>query len=300
MAPAAARVDVHQHLWSESLVAALSRRRAAPRVRGTGDRRELVLATEPAWPLAIDDPSRRLSLLRRDGVDRALVALSAAIGVEELAPDAADPLIAAYAADVRGLPDDFAAWGSLPLADPAPCRVDALLDEGFAGLCLPATALASGAALDRLGPALERLERRGAPLFVHPSPARERMPGGPGWWPAAADYLPGLQRAWLAFTAFGRPRHPRLRVLFAALAGLAPLHAERIAARGGPTRSARDELIFYDTSSYGPVAIAAMDTAVGRSQLAYGSDRPVAEPSSEPDDDLARLAPARLFAWPTS
>jgi hypothetical protein len=33
--------------------------------------------------------------------------------------------------------------------------------------------------------------------------------------------------------AFGRPRHPRLRVCFALLAGLAPLHVERFIARGG-------------------------------------------------------------------
>jgi hypothetical protein len=67
-------------------------------------------------------------------------------------------------------------------------------------------------------------------------------------------------------------------VLFAALAGLAPLHAERLAARGGPAGAARDAQLFYDTSSYGPRALAAMRVAVGADALVHGSDRPYAEP----------------------
>ena len=42
------------------------------------------------------------------------------------------------------------------------------------------------------------------------------------------------------------------------LAGGAPLHLERLAARGGPADRALDPLNFYDTSSYGPRAIDAM------------------------------------------
>src|SRR3954454_2790261 len=234
-----ARTDVHQHIWGESLVAALSARTSPPRARRVRGGLELVLSAEPSSPLAPEDPARRAALLTDDGVDRALIALSAALGVEELPLDRADALLAAYADDVRALPDAFAAWGSIPLTDADPRRVDALLDEGFAGLCLPAGAISSALALDRLGPVLERLAARGAPLFVHPGPARSLLADAPSWWPAVADYVPALHRAWLAWAAFGRASHPTLRVLFAALAGLAPLQAERVTARGGPPAAAR-------------------------------------------------------------
>src|SRR3954451_13955214 len=277
-----ARTDVHQHIWGESLVAALSARTSPPRAGRVRGGLELVVSVEPSSPLAPEEPARPAALLTDDGVDRALIALSAALGVEELPLDRADALLAAYADDVRALPDAFAAWGSIPLTDADPRRVDALLDEGFAGLCLPAGAISSALALDRLGPVLERLAARGAPLFVHPGPARSLLADAPSCWPAVADYVPALHRAWLAWAAFGRASHPTLRVLFAALAGLAPLQAERVTARGGPPAAPRDPLAFYDTSSYGPNAIEAMARAVGRSQLVYGSDPPGGPPPPVP------------------
>ncbi|MHB8243673.1 MAG: hypothetical protein ACYDHN_17015, partial [Solirubrobacteraceae bacterium] len=84
--------------------------------------------------------------------------------------------------------------------------------------------------------------------------------------------------AWLAFLVAGRPSHPHLRVIFTMLSGLAPLHGERLALRGGPAPPAPDPLVFYDTSSYGPTAVRAMAEIVGPDQLVYGSDRPVVEP----------------------
>ena len=62
------------------------------------------------------------------------------------------------------------------------------------------------------------------------------------------------------------------------LAGGAPLHAERLAARGGP--GVQDPLSYYDVSSYGPRAIDAMVRVVGIEPLVYGTDRPVIEPAS--------------------
>jgi len=87
-----------------------------------------------------------------------------------------------------------------------------------------------------------------------------------------------MHSAWLAFLTAGRASHPRLRVVFSMLAGLAPLHVERLACRGGPSPSSPDPLVFYDTSSYGPAARRAMEGVVGAQQLLYGSDRPVVEP----------------------
>jgi hypothetical protein len=72
-------------------------------------------------------------------------------------------------------------------------------------------------------------------------------------------------------------------VVFAALAGLAPLHAERTAARGGPSPDLADPLIFYDVSSYGARALRAMAATVGIAQLVHGTDEPVqAAPATRP------------------
>jgi hypothetical protein len=288
------RTDLHQHLLAEPLVAALARRTSAPFVTAEQGGYTLRLAGEQPWPLAVDDPAARAELIGADGLDRGFVALSAALGIESLPVDEADVLLDAYAQTSRALPAAFGAWGALPLTDPDPRRVDALLDEGFAGLCLPAGALSEPAALDRIGPALEALARRDAPLFVHPGPVVKQAAGAPAWWPAATDYVAGLQAAWFTWIARGRYEHPTLRVLFAALAGLAPLQAERLVTRGGP-HPGRDAYLFYDTSSYGPVAIASMRAAVGAGQLVYGSDRPVVEPLLPDEDDLVVANPQRLL-----
>jgi predicted TIM-barrel fold metal-dependent hydrolase len=92
------------------------------------------------------------------------------------------------------------------------------------------------------------------------------------------SYVADMQAAWLAWAAWGRAAHPRLKVLFAMLAGAAPLHAERLAARGGPAEAIHDELTYFDVSSYGPRTVDAMLRVVGVDRLVYGSDAPVIEP----------------------
>jgi predicted TIM-barrel fold metal-dependent hydrolase len=86
-----------------------------------------------------------------------------------------------------------------------------------------------------------------------------------------------MQRAWHAFAVWGRSAHSRLRVCFAMLAGLAPLHRERLVARGG--RPVSDPDVFLDTSSYGTRAIDAVVREIGVDRLVYGSDRPVISPA---------------------
>jgi hypothetical protein len=104
-------------------------------------------------------------------------------------------------------------------------------------------------------------------------------------------YVADMNTAWHAFATFGRPVHRRLRVVFAMLAGGAPLHAERLAARGGPTAAVADNLLFYDTSSYGLRAIDALVRCVGIDQLVHGSDRPVVDaPPPSPLGPAAREA----------
>src|SRR3954463_6540490 len=78
------RLDVHQHLWTEPLLSALSARRELPRVRRDGLRWRLEIAGEPPSLLddAGDQPSLRAALVHLDGLDRALVAPSCALGCE--------------------------------------------------------------------------------------------------------------------------------------------------------------------------------------------------------------------------
>jgi len=104
-----------------------------------------------------------------------------------------------------------------------------------------------------------------------------------------------MQAAWLTFATLGRRRHPTLRILFAILAGGAPLHAERLAARGGPPLELRDPLTFYETSSYGPAAIEALVRQVGPDQLVYGSDRGIIDPPRTEYDVTLQANAARLI-----
>ena len=285
-APAPPRTDVHQHLWPEALIAALTWRREPPFIRRSGRQWVLRLLDEPAHSFdpGEHDPAARARQLTADGVQRALLAISGPLGIESLARDEAEPLLEAHNAGLLALGEPFAVWGAVSLRPPDPADVDRLLDAGAIGLSLPAGALSGPAGLDRCGPLLERLARRGAPLLVHPGPAPwgpsqgAVEPDTPGWWPALTRYVADMNTAWHAFAAFGRPQHPELRVVYAMLAGGAPLHGERLAARGGPPHTLADDRVFYDTSSYGERTIDAVVRCVGIDQLVYGSDRPVVEP----------------------
>ncbi len=251
---------------------------------------------EPDSVLSFDatNVALRAVEVRRENLDRALVALSSALGVETLPAEEALPLLEAHHRGVEELPANFGGWGAVQLEAPDPAEVDAAIGRGCAGISLPATALADPEALAHVGPLLARLEAHDAPLFVHPGPVAAAGQSGPRppvpvWWPALTSYVAQMQAAWFAFLHAGRHEHPRLRVLFAMLAGGAPLHLERFAARGGTAPAEPDPLVYYDTSSYGTRMLEAMAGAVGVAQLVYGSDRPVVEPVAELGPELGRL-----------
>ncbi|HEX5782257.1 MAG TPA: amidohydrolase family protein [Solirubrobacteraceae bacterium] len=293
-------IDIHQHLWPEPLLRELSRRRDPPRLERRATGWMLCLRGEPeaVVDLADHDPERRATLVGADGLERALVAPSVPLGIEALPPGEAEPLLEAYHDGVAALPAAFGAWAAVGLAEPDPAELARQLDRGFAGACVAAGALAGPAGFERLGPVLETLERRSAPLFVHPGPATagDDMPA---WWPALTDYVAEMQTAWHAFAVWGRPAHPNLRVCFAMLAGLAPLHRERLVGRGGVAIS--DPNVFLDVSSYGPRAVDAVLREVGVDRLVHGSDRPVVARTELSLGDavqeaLLRRNPSRLLS----
>ena len=314
-------VDVHQHLWTAPLVDALSARSDRPFVREDHGLTVLHLAGEQPYVIDLESeaPVRRAALVNSDALDRALVCLSSPLGIESLPRAQAQPLLDAYLEGALALPEQFGAWGAFALDDPDPADIDALIARGCAGASCPAAALGGVRGLTVLRPLLARLAELDAPLFVHPGPApwswaRESRLEDPLWWPALTDYVADMQAAWYAFTAVGRREHPRLRVVFAMLAGLAPLQAERLQVRGGPA-PAPDPLSFYDCSSYGARAVDALAAVVGESQIVYGSDRPVVDPlplratlgaqlqryAARGADLLARSgAPAEGTEWPSA
>ncbi|MGW3815914.1 amidohydrolase family protein [Streptomyces sp. NPDC005046] len=267
-------IDVHQHIWPPDFVELLRARTAPPHLVGW----TLHLEGEPPYEVdaAGHDVDARTRLAIADGLDLALVSLSSPLGIEHLPPTEALPLLNAFHEGALALPAPFGVWASPCLSEPDPGAVERDLRRGFVGLQLPATALLDAAGLRACAPFLDLLTRLDKPLFVHPGAAPPVL-RAPHWWAALVPYQQQLHGAWFAFRAFGRARHPGLRVCFAALAGLAPLHGERLAARGGG-RGEVDFDVFYDTSSYGTRAVDALVRAVGIDVVVSGSDRPYAPP----------------------
>ncbi len=113
-------------------------------------------------------------------------------------------------------------------------------------------------------------------------------------------YTAQLQAAWWGWHAFGgRSLFPRLKVLFGAGAGLAPVFSERHALRGGG-RTTVDPDLFVDTSGTGERALEAVVRVLGIDALVLGSDRPYGDPLTEFLGDAATHAvrvanPARLL-----
>jgi predicted TIM-barrel fold metal-dependent hydrolase len=294
--------DIHQHIWTAPLLDRLAVREALPMVRRTDGLVVLHSAAEPAYVInmASEDPDQRAMLVRRDGLDLALIAISSPIGIEALPRESALDLIDAHLEGVQSLPDQFGAWGPIALDGADADDVDDLLARGCVGISLPAGALAGPDRLGRVGHVLERAAARHAPVLVHPGrapgqPAAGVEFGEPVWWRPLTDYVAQMQAAWLTFVSWGRREHPELVVVFSLVAGCAPLHSERLAARGGPPIELHDPGVFYETSSYGPAAIEMMARRVGERQLVYGSDRPVLEPTPTGRDALLQANGAALL-----
>src|SRR4051812_20859633 len=128
----APRTDVHQHLWPEQLVAALTWRREPPLIRRSGGGWRLRLRGEPEHPFqaAEHDAEARARRLAGDGVERALLAISSPLGIESLPRDEAEPLLQAHNAGLLALGPRFGVWAAVSLRPPDPADVDRELDAG--------------------------------------------------------------------------------------------------------------------------------------------------------------------------
>lgn len=270
-------LDVHQHLWPEAFVDRLRARREPPYLDGW----TLHTATEAPYDVdpAAHELGKRVAIEQDAGTTLAAVSLSSPLGVEHL-PE----LLGAWHDGAAAFPKPFRAWASVDLREPDIAELESLLDKGFLGLQLPANALGAPVGWETVSALLEAVERSGRPILVHPGPAQATvLPAGPagvadapGWWAPVVDYATQLQAAWWAWHAFGgRRTFPRLRLCFVAAAGLAPVHHERLAARGGRLGTI-DPNLYVDTSSYGPQGIDAVARVLGIDQVVHGTDRPYA------------------------
>jgi predicted TIM-barrel fold metal-dependent hydrolase len=286
--------DVHQHLWPDSLLSALARRRTPPRLR----RNVLELGNEGSFEvdLAAHDLQTRLRELDRDEIDVAIVSLAPTLGIELLPADEAEALLDAYHEGIT----DVARQSHGRIRAFAAARVM----DGFAGTTVAADALGD---VDGLSPLLTELSDRGGVLFVHPGPS-DPPPGAPGWWGAVVGYTAQMQAAYAAWLSRGVRRWPDLPVVFAILAGGGPFQLERLRSRGVDPGPMMRSNLYLETASYGPHALALCIDAVGVGRLLYGSDAPVidAQPTlravrelgQEVADALCRANPSALFSPP--
>jgi hypothetical protein len=292
------RYDLHQHLWPEAFVAALRERGVPPRLEG-----DALVTREGrfAVDLAQHDPERRLRTLDRDEIDVAVLSLQPTLGLGWLSPEESERLEETWIEGVQELAGT--SDGRFLAFSPARLR------PGVVGVSIGASALLG---LDASASLLDEVERSGRLLFVHPDPAERDgahpdQDGArrPPWWDWVVGYPAQMQAAYFAWLADGRRRWPRLRLLFAILAGGAPLQLERLARRGIDVRSALDPNVHFDVATYGRRAIELCVETFGVTQLAYGSDVPVVESAETLDavrgfgDSVARIlhteTPTRLL-----
>jgi len=266
-------VDVHQHLWPPALVEELRRRRQPPYLDGW----VLHLDGEPPYSVDPADHDLPRRAAQEDGL--VLLSLSSPLGIESLAPGEAHGLLDAWHGFADDLPADYGLWAAPALVEPDLDGLEKILaHDRVHGLQVPATALSTPIALEALAPILAVAQQADLPVLVHPGPATDIATDQPNWWPALTSYVAQQSAAWHSWHVAGRSLLPTLRIAFVALAGLAPLHHERLAQRGG-SLGAIDRHVYYETSSYGTQAIDAMSRVVGVDPLVNGSDRPYAEPT---------------------
>ena len=295
-----AAIDVHQHLWPDELVDRLRARTRPPYLRGW------TLHTDGEPPYVVDpsahDPQARVAVDRDAGVGVACVSLSAPLGIEALPRRDAAPLIKAWHRGAVELPQHFRAWASVPVTTPTSrgCAVSSVTRVRRPPAAGHPAAHARGLGASRPGAPRGRGRRRPGARPPGTGDAHRGRPRRAGLV-AGGGRLHGPAHGGLVGVACRtRPRSfpPGLRLLFAAAAGLAPVHHERHALRGGteqPSTGGLRRLVRLR-----PARIDAVVRVLGIDALVLGSDRPYAEPLTELFGEAATHAvrvtnPARLL-----
>ncbi len=270
-------IDVHQHLWPTTLIEALRSFRGLPRLDGW----TLHLAGEPPYEV---DPAHHDLAVRtaaEAGTAVAVVSLSSPLGIEAMSPDISTPLLNAWHEGAAAFPAPFRAWAAVHSIEPDLEDLQSRLAGSFVGLQVPATSMATPAAVESLAPVLRLCEQVDKPVLIHPGPVPINSESArlPPWWPAVVDYTAQMSAAWWSWSVAGRSLLPDLRICFAAGAGLGPVHHERFTVRGGGNPPPIDRMSFVETSSYGPRGLDALIRVLGIDVVVNGTDRPYAGPT---------------------
>jgi 6-methylsalicylate decarboxylase len=258
-------IDFHQHLWPQAFQDALGARQQPPFLRG----QELATSEGSfAFDASTHDPELRLEKLDRLGIDVAMLSLQPSLGIEALPEDEREDLEQCWAGAALEL---VAASGGRFRAL-APWRIG----DGFAGTSVGVSALLEPGRGQDL---LDAVDRASGVAFVHPEAEQPVPAGRPDWWRWTTGYTAQMQAGYLAWLDAGRDRWPSLRIVFAMLAGGAPVQLERLTHRGVDVRSALDPEVYFDVATYGRRAIELCIETFGVDRLVYGSDTPVVDPA---------------------
>ena len=252
------------------------------------------MLSEGTYPADLDahELEQRLALLDRAAIDVAVVSLQPTLGLQSLERAEREELELAWEEGILEVAE--AAGGRIRPLSPRLPR------DAFAGASAAADAFAD---LDTLAPVLDALRGSGF-LFVHPVAGSAPVEGR-RWWAPVVDYTSQMQQAYFAWLATGQERWPDVKVVFAILAGGAPVQLERLGCRADAPVEAAHDNVFLDTSSYGPRALRLCAEALGSGQIVFGTDAPVVDPDVAArslagcGEELERLArretPARLL-----
>ena len=256
--------DVHQHLWPRAFSEALAQRTEAPYLDG-----DVLHVSEGASTVDLRDHelATRLALLDLHEIDTAVVSLQPSLGL-----DGARPVRARSARPRSGRTGSSSSPPKLPAGS---------LRSQSAGRATASRVCRS----EPIGWITWTIWRRrstrcgdGVCSSSTRSPG-DPPPSAPAWWPAVVDYTSQMQRAYFAWLSGAQERWPDVTVVFAILAGGAPIQLERLSSRGVDVRSSLHRNVFFDTASYGRRALELCIETFGVEQLVFGTDAPVVDPT---------------------
>ena len=230
-----AAIDLHQHLWPDGSSTGCVRAPASPYLRGW----TLHTARRGAVRDRPRAPRRRGAGCGRTHETAIGLGLRVAVGAARASSRCAgrrrEPLLDAGTRERPPCPTDFRGWASVRRGAATWRGRASLLDDGFVGVQVPATDVADPGGRGSVAPVLSTSPSGpGKPVLVHPGRWRRTRHAAalPAWWPASSGTPPSSRPRGGPGTRSAVRAPARLRVVFAAGAGLAPVHHERHVARG--------------------------------------------------------------------
>lgn len=290
-------IDIHSHYLASTLVSALERRTALPRISEGPQGRQIEYGKGNIHPVQpnMGDVELRLRDMDEQGIDVALLSINIP-GVDWF-PVADGPPVAREVNDeladlVAAHADRFAALATLPLQAPeaAAGELERVMAAGFSGAMIYSNVAGGHLDQPQLRVVFDTAARLGAPLYIHPT------------FPLTAStvdayaLIPTLGFMFDTTTAAVRlvldglyERHPEFRLVLAHAASLLPQLAGRIdyeAERHGNGRGAlsvdpSEQLRFIYTDAVCVWAPALRSTLelVGPERVMFGSDYPFWDPA---------------------